>query len=165
MPRPPSLPKMAAMGRETKILLGLLGGLSFAFCGALLAKLLIARPPEGAGVDVHADVVWNGPQEIVEPPAPGRPAVSAFSASSSAEPDAAAGPVGRRSYPIDRRAPPSETSMSRRARSIRCTRHSVSILIPSATHCRSRPSTNVPEFPFRAYRDLRAWRNCSGRLR
>lgn len=74
------------MGRETKILLGLLGTLSFVFLGALLAKLLIARPPEGAGVDVHADVARAEPHEIVEPPAPGRPSVSAFAAAAVSEP-------------------------------------------------------------------------------
>jgi hypothetical protein len=74
------------MGRETKILLGLLGTLSFVFLGALLAKLLIARPPEGAGVDVHADVSRAESHEIVEPPAPGRPAVSAFAAAAVGEP-------------------------------------------------------------------------------
>ena len=41
------------MGRETKILLTLLGTLSSGFVGVLGSKLFVPRPPDGAGPDVH----------------------------------------------------------------------------------------------------------------
>jgi hypothetical protein len=59
------------MGRETRILMGLLGLLAGLFVGVLSLKLLVPRPPAGAGPDVHGDVAFQVPQEIVDPPAPG----------------------------------------------------------------------------------------------
>ena len=58
------------MGRETKILLGLLGLLAGAFVGVLSMKLLVPRPPAGAGPDVHPDLATVEPHDVVEPPAP-----------------------------------------------------------------------------------------------
>ncbi|MFM7243467.1 MAG: LysM peptidoglycan-binding domain-containing protein [Planctomycetaceae bacterium] len=56
------------MGRETKLLLGLLATLLGVFLGVLSMKLLVPRPPAGTGPDVHADVAAAEPQELVEPP-------------------------------------------------------------------------------------------------
>lgn len=56
------------MGRETKILLGLLATLAGIFLGVLSMKLLVPRPPEGAGPDVHADVAVTESHDLVEPP-------------------------------------------------------------------------------------------------
>lgn len=67
------------MGRETKILLGFLGLLAGAFVGVLSMKLLVPRPPTGAGPDVHADLAVDAPHDIVEPPARTMP-TSAFAA-------------------------------------------------------------------------------------
>lgn len=98
------------MGRETKILLGLLGTLAFVFLGALLAKLFIARPPEGTGVDVHADVARAEPHEIVEPPVPGRPAVSAFAAAAVSEPPSVSEPAAASDAPMASEAPTATAS-------------------------------------------------------
>jgi len=57
------------MGRETKILLGLLGLLAGVFVGVLSMKLLVPRPPAGAGPDVHDEVAVATPADLVEPPA------------------------------------------------------------------------------------------------
>lgn len=56
------------MGRETKLLLGLLATLLGVFLGVLSMKLLVPRPPAGTGPDVHADLAATEPQELVEPP-------------------------------------------------------------------------------------------------
>ncbi|MFM7205297.1 MAG: LysM peptidoglycan-binding domain-containing protein [Planctomycetaceae bacterium] len=56
------------MGRETKLLLGLLATLLGVFMGVLSMKLLVPRPPAGAGPDIHADVAATKPQDLVEPP-------------------------------------------------------------------------------------------------
>lgn len=56
------------MGRETKLLLGLLATLLGVFMGVLSMKLLVPRPPEGAGPDVHADVAAAETQDLVDPP-------------------------------------------------------------------------------------------------
>lgn len=58
------------MGRETRILLGLLGLLAGLFVGVLSLKLLVPRPPAGAGPDVHGDVAFPVRQALVPPPAP-----------------------------------------------------------------------------------------------
>lgn len=55
------------MGREPKILLGFLGLLAGAFFGVLSMKMLVPRPPAGAGPDVHADLA-DEPHDLVEPP-------------------------------------------------------------------------------------------------
>lgn len=56
------------MGRETKLLLGLLATLLGVFMGVLSMKLLVPRPPDGAGPDVHADVAAAETQDLVDPP-------------------------------------------------------------------------------------------------
>lgn len=56
------------MGRETKILLGLLGLLAGVFVGVLSMKLLVPRPPDGAGPDIHTDDEFVETQQVVEPP-------------------------------------------------------------------------------------------------
>jgi nucleoid-associated protein YgaU len=56
------------MGRETKLLLGLLATLLGVFVGVLSMKLLVPRPPAGAGPDVQADIAATEPQDLVEPP-------------------------------------------------------------------------------------------------
>jgi 5'-nucleotidase len=56
------------MGRETKILLALLATLTGVFLGALSMKLLVPRPPVGAGPDVHIDGASAEPHELVDPP-------------------------------------------------------------------------------------------------
>jgi nucleoid-associated protein YgaU len=57
------------MGRETKILLGLLGLLAGVFVGVLSMKLFVPRPPEGAGPDIHSSHEFVEAQQVVEPPA------------------------------------------------------------------------------------------------
>jgi len=56
------------MGRETKILLALLATLAGVFLGVLSMKLLVPRPPIGAGPDVHVDVADTEQHELVDPP-------------------------------------------------------------------------------------------------
>jgi 5'-nucleotidase/UDP-sugar diphosphatase len=56
------------MGRETKILLALLGLLVGVFLGVVSMKLFVPRPPAGAGPDVHADIATVEAQALVEPP-------------------------------------------------------------------------------------------------
>ena len=58
------------MGRETKILLALLATLAGVFLGVLSMKLLVPRPPIGAGPDVHVDVAETEQHELVDPPSP-----------------------------------------------------------------------------------------------
>ena len=55
------------MGRESKFLLSLLGLLAGIFVTALALRLLIPRPPEGAGPDIHT-VTFNPFAETVPPP-------------------------------------------------------------------------------------------------
>ena len=62
-----------SMGRETKILLALLATLAGVFLGVLSMKLLMPRPPVGAGPDVHLDLASTGDNELVEPPSPSPP--------------------------------------------------------------------------------------------
>lgn len=57
------------MGREKKMLLALLSVLVCAFVGVLLTKLLVPRPPTGAGPDVHAEDSAAKSHDLVEPPA------------------------------------------------------------------------------------------------
>jgi hypothetical protein len=56
------------MGRETKLLLGLLATLLGVFVGVLSMKLLVPRPPAGAGPDIQSDVASTEPPDLVEPP-------------------------------------------------------------------------------------------------
>lgn len=65
------------MGRETKLLLALLATLAGVFVGVLSMKLLVPRPPVGAGPDVAVDAQAAEPHELVEPPSfSGRKAVA-----------------------------------------------------------------------------------------
>jgi nucleoid-associated protein YgaU len=56
------------MGREKRILLGLLGLLAGVFVGLLSKKLLVPRPPAGAGPDVDVRTAFGEPTQLVEPP-------------------------------------------------------------------------------------------------
>jgi nucleoid-associated protein YgaU len=73
------------LARETKILLGLLGTLSSGFIGVLGTKLLVPRPPEGAGPDVHVAAEDFERTAIVDPPSFDGPPTSAFGSGASAE--------------------------------------------------------------------------------
>ncbi len=53
------------MGRETKILLTILGLLAGVFMGVVSLKLFVPRPPVGTGPDVH---VASEPLPLVDPP-------------------------------------------------------------------------------------------------
>ncbi len=64
------------MGRETKLLLGLLATLMGVFMGVLSMKLLVRRPPAGAGPDVHADLADVESHELVSPPELDPPSVA-----------------------------------------------------------------------------------------
>lgn len=87
------------MGREIRILLALLGLLAGVFVGVLSMKLLVPRPPAGAGPDVHADLASNESQDLVEPPRFGMrasdfasaPPLTATPPESPAEPPVATG--------------------------------------------------------------------------
>ena len=69
------------MGRETKFLLAVLGVLGGAFVGVLSMKLLVPRPPAGAGPDVDPQEQIVAGHDIVEPPAlEPRASTSAFTA-------------------------------------------------------------------------------------
>jgi hypothetical protein len=57
------------MGREAKLLLGLLATLLGVFVGVLSMKLLVPRPPVGAGPDIHTEVAVGESHDLVEPPA------------------------------------------------------------------------------------------------
>ncbi len=92
------------MGRETKILLGLLGMLACVFLGTLVARLFVARPPVGLGVDVHSNVAWVQPEAVVDPPELGRPDRSAFTATAAA-PAAAVAPADPEPITIKRPEP------------------------------------------------------------
>jgi hypothetical protein len=54
------------MGRETKILLTLLGLLAGVFMGVVALKLFVPRPPEGTGPDID---MASEPLPLVDPPA------------------------------------------------------------------------------------------------
>jgi 5'-nucleotidase len=72
------------MGRETKILLALLATLAGVFIGVLSMKLLVPRPPIGAGPDVHVDVADAEQHELVDPPSPSPPAFGSVAGSPAA---------------------------------------------------------------------------------
>ena len=55
--------------REKTILLAMLGTLAGAFVGVLSMKLLVPRPPNGAGPDIHLESAGDGGLDLVEPPA------------------------------------------------------------------------------------------------
>jgi 5'-nucleotidase len=70
------------MGRETKFLLAVLAALTGAFVGVLSMKLLVPRPPAGAGPDVEVPQEFAGEQHLVDPPSLGQRSLpaSAFAA-------------------------------------------------------------------------------------
>lgn len=70
------------MGRETKFLLAVLAALTGAFVGVLSMKLLVPRPPAGAGPDVEVPQEFASEQDLVEPPSLGQRSLpaSAFAA-------------------------------------------------------------------------------------
>jgi hypothetical protein len=80
------------MGRETKILLGLLGLLAGVFVGVLSMKLFVPRPPDGAGPDIHTDHEFVETHQVVEPPALA-PRAWDFAAAPPLVSDAAAPPL------------------------------------------------------------------------
>jgi len=75
------------MGRETKILLALLGLLAGVFVGVVSLKLFVPRPPAGTGPDIHANTLAaSEPVPLVEPPAfepPASPHADAYAGRSS----------------------------------------------------------------------------------
>ena len=79
------------LGRETKILLALLGTLSSGFVGVLGSKLFVPRPPNGAGPDVHLPARDHDEGPIVDPPSFAKLERSMFSATDSASESAADG--------------------------------------------------------------------------
>jgi len=82
------------MGRETKLLLALLGLLAGVFLGVTSMKLFVPRPPAGAGPDVHSDIALTEAQALVEPPdlSPPAPPADAVAATSAPPPPDAASP-------------------------------------------------------------------------
>jgi 5'-nucleotidase len=85
------------MGRETKILLALLATLAGVFLGVLSMKLLVPRPPVGAGPDVHIDAATAEANALVDPPAFSAAAPAVLAAPGPAAADLAideAGPTG-----------------------------------------------------------------------
>jgi 5'-nucleotidase/UDP-sugar diphosphatase len=92
------------MGRETKLLLALLATLAGVFVGVLSMKLLVPRPPVGAGPDVAVDQTLAESHELVEPPSfSGRagPAAAPISASAFASAPAHAAPISMPGPPAD----------------------------------------------------------------
>ena len=65
---PPAAPRRSGR-REKTILLAMLGTLAGAFVGVLSMKLLVPRPPNGAGPDIHLESAESGGLDLVEPPA------------------------------------------------------------------------------------------------
>jgi len=92
------------MGRETKILLGLLGLLAGVFVGVLSMKLFVPRPPDGAGPDIHTDHEFVATHQVVEPPALA-PRAWDFAAAPPLVSDAAATPPS----PVSSETVPAET--------------------------------------------------------
>ncbi len=65
---PPVTPRRSGR-REKTILLAMLGTLAGAFVGVLSMKLLVPRPPNGAGPDIHLESAESVGIDLVEPPA------------------------------------------------------------------------------------------------
>jgi len=101
------------MGRETKLLLALLATLVGVFMGVLSMKLLVPRPPAGAGPDVAFEGASDEPHELVEPPSfSGRRAGAdtQISAGAFASAPAHAAPPAAAGLPIESDAPPAPPS-------------------------------------------------------
>lgn len=97
------------MGRETKLLLALLATLVGVFMGVLSMKLLVPRPPVGAGPDVAVDAKGAEPHELVEPPSfSGRKSVAEtqISVGAFASAPAHAAPPAAAGLPIESDSPP-----------------------------------------------------------
>jgi 5'-nucleotidase/UDP-sugar diphosphatase len=99
------------MGRETKFLLAVLAALTGAFVGVLSMKLLVPRPPAGAGPDVEVPQEFASEQDLVEPPSLGQRSLpaSAFAAA----PDFA--PAGQGDAASPAAMPPSDPFVARTA--------------------------------------------------
>jgi 5'-nucleotidase len=99
------------MGRETKFLLAVLAALTGAFVGVLSMKLLVPRPPAGAGPDVEVPQEFASEQDLVEPPSLGQRSLpaSAFAAA----PDFA--PAGQGDAAPPAAIPPSDPFVARTA--------------------------------------------------
>lgn len=92
------------MGRETKLLLALLATLVGVFMGVLSMKLLVPRPPVGAGPDVAVDQPRSESHELVEPPTfSGRRAAATAQISADAF---ASAPAHAAPLPIVEESPP-----------------------------------------------------------
>jgi hypothetical protein len=68
-PAAPAVAPRRSGRREKTILLAMLGTLAGAFVGVLSMKLLVPRPPNGAGPDIHLESAGDGALDLVEPPA------------------------------------------------------------------------------------------------
>jgi len=68
-PAAPAVAPRRSGRREKTILLAMLGTLAGAFVGVLSMKLLVPRPPNGAGPDIHLESAGAGGLDLVEPPA------------------------------------------------------------------------------------------------
>lgn len=113
------------MGRETTILLAVLGVLGGAFMGVLSMKLLVPRPPAGAGPDVDPQETVVARHDLVEPPVlEPRASTSAFTAKrdpfvartafaepAAAEPAEAAGPLAPEPRPRPALEAPAATQL------------------------------------------------------
>lgn len=99
------------MGRETKFLLAVLAALTGAFVGVLSMKLLVPRPPAGAGPDVEVPQEFASEQDLVEPPSLGQRSLpaSAFAAA----PDFV--PAGEGDKDLPASPPPSDPFVARTA--------------------------------------------------
>jgi 5'-nucleotidase len=100
------------MGRETKFLLAVLAALTGAFVGVLSMKLLVPRPPAGAGPDVEVPQEFASAQDLVEPPSLGQRSLpaSAFAAAPDFVP---AAPAARGTAAPPAAIPPSDPFVAR----------------------------------------------------
>ena len=103
------------MGRETKFLLAVLAALTGAFVGVLSMKLLVPRPPAGAGPDVEVPQELAGEQDLVEPPSLGQRSLpaTAFAAAPDFVPATPATPADRADATPPAAIPPSDPFVAR----------------------------------------------------
>jgi nucleoid-associated protein YgaU len=105
------------MGRETKFLLAVLAALTGAFVGVLSMKLLVPRPPAGAGPDVEVPQEFASEQHLVEPPSLSQRSLpaSAFAAAPDFVPAGPAAPANRGDATPPAAIPPSDPFVARTA--------------------------------------------------